>query len=169
LNGQACRNHDGCDKMKAVIQRVLNSSVTVDGKTAGEIEHGYTILLCVINGDSEKEADLLAGKIARLRIFCDKQGKMNLSITDVGGSALVISQFTLCADTKKGNRPSFTDSAEPSEANCLYEYFVGKLSECGISNVQKGIFAADMKVNILNDGPVTIILDTDSWQKSGLK
>lgn len=169
MNGPAFRNHDGCDKMKAVIQRVLNSSVTVDGITVGAIEYGYTVLLCVVNGDSEKEADLLAGKIARLRIFCDEQGKMNLSIADVGGSALVISQFTLCADTKKGNRPSFTDSAEPLEANRLYEYFAGKLSECGISNVQKGIFAADMKVYILNDGPVTIILDTDSWQKSGLK
>lgn len=151
--------------MKAVIQRVLHSSVCVDGKTVGEIQQGFTILLGVMNGDTENEAEVLAGKVARLRIFCDEQDKMNLSITDVGGSALVISQFTLCADSKKGNRPSFSNSAEPKEAKRLYEYFIDKLKESGVHNIQTGIFAAEMKVQILNDGPVTIILDTDLWCK----
>lgn len=154
--------------MKAVIQRVISSSVTVDSTIKGKIGIGYTILLGVVRGDTKHEAELLAGKIARLRVFCDEQGKMNLSVTDVGGSALVISQFTLCADTKKGNRPSFIDSAEPSEADYLYEYFIGELINNGINDVQKGVFGAKMMVSIHNDGPVTIILDTDIWKKSDI-
>ncbi|MGI6248629.1 MAG: D-aminoacyl-tRNA deacylase [Acutalibacteraceae bacterium] len=152
--------------MKAVIQRVSESCVEVNGKTVGKIDGGFTVLLGVMKGDTEKEADLLAKKVAHLRIFEDEEGKMNLSVLDVGGSILLISQFTLCADLKKGNRPSFTDSAEPVEAKRLYEYFSMKLRENGVSNVQHGIFAAEMSVNIVNDGPVTIVMDTDTWPNS---
>jgi D-tyrosyl-tRNA(Tyr) deacylase len=152
--------------LKAVIQRVSESCVEVNGKTVGKIDGGFTVLLGVMKGDTEKEADLLAKKVAHLRIFEDEEGKMNLSVLDVGGSILLISQFTLCADLKKGNRPSFTDSAEPVEAKRLYEYFSMKLRENGVSNVQHGIFAAEMSVNIVNDGPVTIVMDTDTWPNS---
>ncbi len=151
--------------MKAVIQRVNCSSVEVEGNIVGEIGKGLNILLGVMDGDTCAEADVLAGKIARLRIFEDENEKMNLSVTDINGAALVISQFTLCADCKKGNRPSFTPSAEPKTAEKLYEYFVGKLRENGVADVQTGIFAADMKVEISNDGPVTIIFDTDLWMR----
>lgn len=151
--------------MRAVIQRVTKSSVTVDGEIKGSIGKGYNVLLGVMDGDKETQADLLAAKIAKLRVFEDEAGKMNKSVTDISGEILVISQFTLCADIKKGNRPSFTDSAAPDEANRLYEYFCSKLLENGISNVEKGVFAADMKVEIHNDGPVTIVMDTDIWDK----
>lgn len=119
----------------------------------------------VVEGDTDEQAILLAGKIARLRVFEDENGKMNLSINDVGGEILAISQFTLCADCKKGNRPSFTLSAAPDEANRLYELFCSELSANGVRNVEKGIFGADMAVDIANDGPVTIMLDTDIWRK----
>ncbi|NLX94515.1 MAG: D-tyrosyl-tRNA(Tyr) deacylase [Clostridiales bacterium] len=152
--------------MKAVVQRVLNSSVEVKNEIVGAIGHGFTILLGVQEGDTEKEAELLAGKVARLRVFKDRDNKMNLSLKQVGGSALVISQFTLCADVKKGNRPSFTDAAQPDKALELYELFVHRLMAEGITDVEKGVFAADMKLNIVNDGPVTILLDTNIWQKS---
>lgn len=151
--------------MRAVIQRVTKSSVTVDGEIKGSIGKGYNVLLGVMDGDAETQAELLAAKIAKLRVFEDEAGKMNKSVTDINGEILVISQFTLCADIKKGNRPSFTDSAAPDEANRLYEYFCSKLLENGISNVEKGVFAADMKVEIHNDGPVTIVMDTDIWDK----
>lgn len=151
--------------MKAVIQRVNSASVVVDGKTVGEINKGYLILLGVVDGDTEKEAEVLAAKTAKLRIFEDEKEKMNLSITDVDGEALVVSQFTLCADCKKGNRPSFTDSAAPDTAKALYEKYSALLIEQGIKKVENGIFGADMKVSLLNDGPVTIILDTDIWRK----
>ena len=151
--------------MRAVIQRVTKSSVTVDGEIKGSIGKGYNVLLGVMDGDKETQAELLAAKIAKLRVFEDEAGKMNKSVTDINGEILVISQFTLCADIKKGNRPSFTDSAAPDEANRLYEYFCSKLLENGISNVEKGVFAADMKVEIHNDGPVTIVMDTDIWDK----
>ncbi len=151
--------------MKAVVQRVLNSSVEVDNETVGKIGKGFNVLLGVVVGDSEKEAELLAGKVARLRVFEDEQCKMNLSITDIGGEVLVISQFTLCADVKKGNRPSFINSAEPETAKRLYEYFIEELKKNGIKKVEHGIFAADMQVEIHNDGPVTILLDTDIWMK----
>ena len=151
--------------MRAVVQRVTSSKVSVDGKTVGEIGKGFTVLLGVVEGDTDEQAALLAGKIARLRVFEDENGKMNLSVNDVGGEILAISQFTLCADCKKGNRPSFTLSAAPDEANRLYELFCSELSANGVRNVEKGIFGADMAVDIANDGPVTIMLDTDIWRK----
>ncbi len=149
--------------MKAVIQRVIESSVSVDGKVVGSSGKGYMILVGVVKGDTEKHADLLARKTAALRVFEDENGKMNLSVTDVGGEILAISQFTLCADCKKGNRPSFTPSEEPSRANELYELYCEKLKEYGVKKVDKGIFGADMKVSLVNDGPVTICFDTDIW------
>ena len=151
--------------MKAVIQRVLSADVRVDGKTVGKIEKGLLVLLGVMEGDTEKEAALMASKISKLRIFEDENEKMNLSVLDVGGSVLSVSQFTLCADVKKGNRPSFTPSAAPDTANELYEKFNGYLLTEGVRSVEKGIFAADMKVSLINDGPVTIIFDTDIWTK----
>ena len=151
--------------MRAVVQRVTSSKVSVDGQTVGEIGKGFNVLLGVVEGDTDEQAALLAGKIARLRVFEDENGKMNLSVNDVGGEILAISQFTLCADCKKGNRPSFTLSAAPDEANRLYELFCSELSANGVRNVEKGIFGADMAVDIANDGPVTIMLDTDIWRK----
>lgn len=146
--------------MKAVIQRVTHASVKVDGETVGSCGQGFLILLGVMAGDDEKEADKLVNKTVNLRIFEDENGKMNLSSLDIGGEMLVVSQFTLCADCTHGRRPSFTPSAPPDEANRLYEYFVRRLKENGISHVETGIFGADMKVELLNDGPVTIILDS---------
>ncbi len=151
--------------MKAVIQRVNKSSVSVDGEIKGSVGKGYNILLGVMDGDTEAQAELLAAKVTKLRVFEDEAGKMNKSILDICGEILVVSQFTLCADIKKGNRPSFTDSAPPAEANRLYEYFCSKLRENGISKVETGVFAAEMKVEIENDGPVTIVMDTDIWDK----
>ncbi|MBQ1658566.1 MAG: D-aminoacyl-tRNA deacylase [Acutalibacteraceae bacterium] len=146
--------------MRAVIQRVTRASVSVDGKITGEIANGFLILLGVHNDDTEYEADVLAGKISDMRIFTDDNDKMNLSLKDTGGSVLVISNFTLYADCKHGRRPSFFESARPEKAEPLYNYFCTKMRESGIDNVQKGIFGADMKVSLLNDGPVTIVLDT---------
>ena len=151
--------------MKAVIQRVTRASVAVDNTVTGSIEGGFLVLLGVANGDTQAEAALLAAKIARLRVFRDEQGKMNLSLLDTGGSALVISQFTLCADIKKGNRPAFTDAAPPGEAGRLYEYFCECLRAEGVENVQTGVFGAEMHVELLNHGPVTIVMDTDIWRK----
>jgi len=146
--------------VKAVIQRVTHASVKVDGETVGSCGQGFLILLGVMAGDDEKEADKLVNKTVNLRIFEDENGKMNLSSLDIGGEMLVVSQFTLCADCTHGRRPSFTPSAPPDEANRLYEYFVRRLKENGISHVETGVFGADMKVELLNDGPVTIILDS---------
>ena len=151
--------------MKAVIQRVKRADVVVDGKTVGKIDKGFLILLGVVDGDTEKEAEILAAKTAKLRIFEDENEKMNLSLTDVDGEALVVSQFTLCADCKKGNRPSFTPSAAPDVANRLYEKYSELLLDNGIRKVENGVFGADMQVSLINDGPVTIILDTDLWRK----
>ena len=148
--------------MKAVIQRVLDSNVKIDGETVGEIGKGFMILLGVVAGDTKAEADKLIKKIPVLRIFEDENGKMNRSCLDVGGEILVVSQFTLCADCSHGRRPSFINSAPPDEANALYEYFVEELKNAGISKVETGRFGADMKVSLINDGPVTILLDTDS-------
>ena len=146
--------------MIAVIQRVQNSSVSIDGKINGECAHGLMILLGVAKGDTEEDARLLATKISKLRIFCDDNGKMNLSIKDVNGEALVVSQFTLLANYKKGNRPDYFGAADPSVAIPLYEYFV-ELMRSEIKRVGTGIFGADMQVSILNDGPVTIVMDSN--------
>ncbi len=152
--------------MKAVIQRVSEASVTVDGAVVGEIGKGFLVLLGVMDGDTEADADVLAGKVARLRVFTDENDKMNLSVTDVDGEVLCVSQFTLCADVKKGNRPSFTPSAPPAEAQRLYEYFTRRLLAEGVKNVERGVFGADMKVRLLNDGPVTILFDSETWKRS---
>ena len=146
--------------MRLVIQRVLNSSVEIDGKIKGEIGKGLNILLGVAPDDTEEEIKKAVEKTVNLRIFEDEQGKMNLSLNDVEGDVLVISQFTLYADIRKGRRPSFTSAAAPDMANRLYEIFVSRLKENIKGKVATGQFGADMKVSILNDGPVTIILDT---------
>lgn len=146
--------------MKAVIQRVINSSVAVDGEIIGEIGKGFMILLGVMQNDTKEDADKLIKKIPVLRIFEDENEKMNLSCLDTGGEILVISQFTLCADCSHGRRPSFTNSAPPQEANSLYCYFVDELKKSGIKKVATGKFGADMKVSLINDGPVTIVLDS---------
>lgn len=153
--------------MKAVIQRVKYAKVDVDGKTVGSIGEGYMILVGVMQGDTEKQAETLARKTANLRVFTDSEDKMNLSILDIDGEVLAISQFTLCADVKKGNRPSFINSAEPTEANRLYEYFCEQLKQNGVRKVEKGVFGAHMEVSLLNNGPVTILYDTDIWSGRG--
>lgn len=150
--------------MKAVIQRVARASVTVDGRVIGKIEKGLAVLLGVCQEDTEGSCDLLAQKTADLRIFTDETDKMNLSLLDVGGEALVVSNFTLCADTKKGNRPSFTGAMEPDAARALYLRFADALRKKGIK-AETGEFGADMKLELLNDGPVTILLDTGLWEK----
>jgi D-tyrosyl-tRNA(Tyr) deacylase len=145
--------------MKAVLQRVSEARVVVDGTIVGEIGTGTLVLLAVEKGDSERDADWLAKKIVELRMFSDEEGKMNLSLGDVGGSILAISQFTLAGNCTKGRRPSFVDAAPPDEGKRLYEYFVAKTTASGIP-VATGIFQADMKVGLVNDGPVTFILES---------
>lgn len=149
--------------MRAVIQRVTEAAVRVDGQVVGQIGKGFLVLLGVMATDSLREAEVLAGKVARLRVFEDDAGKMNLSPLEIGGEVLVVSQFTLCADIKKGNRPSFTPSAAPDKATRLYEYFMTRLRDEGVEKVEHGVFGADMQVSLLNDGPVTICMDTDTW------
>lgn len=146
--------------MKAILQRVTSASVEVEGKTVGEIKNGFLVLLGVAQGDTEKEADAHAAKISTLRVFTDENDKMNLSLADINGGVLVISNFTLYADCSHGRRPSFIAAARPETAEPLYEYFCKKLSDNGVAVVEKGIFGADMKVSLLNDGPVTIDLDS---------
>ena len=145
--------------MRAVVQRVTEASVTVENKKVGAIEKGMTVLLGVEDGDSERDADYIADKVAGLRIFDDEAGVMNLSAMDIGGEILSISQFTLLADARKGKRPSYIKAARPEEAKKLYEYFNKRLEEKGLK-VEKGIFRAEMLVEIHNDGPVTILLDS---------
>lgn len=145
--------------MKAVIQRVSSAKVEVEGKSVGAIAKGILVLLGVEKGDMEKDADLLAEKIVGLRIFEDEAGKMNLSLADVEGKLLVVSQFTLAGNCSKGRRPSFDSAAPPEEANRLYEYFVAKTRALGVP-VATGIFQANMQVTLTNDGPVTFILQT---------
>src|SRR3990170_3781437 len=152
--------------MKVVIQRVAASRVKIDGKVVSEIGLGYTILLGVADDDSEKEADFLSDKIAKLRVMSDSEGKMNKSILDVSGEILVVSQFTLLADTSGGRRPSFIKAATPDTADRLYQYFVKKLQELGVKKVVTGEFGTYMEVEIVNDGPVTIVLDTSTSNKS---
>mgnify|MGYP003295571030 CR=1 FL=1 len=152
--------------MRAVVQRVSSAQVRVDGECVGSVKQGFLVLLGVMEGDTEKEAQLLASKTAKLRIFTDAEDKMNLSVLDIGGDVLCVSQFTLCADIKKGNRPSFVPSAVPEKANALYEYYMECLKKEGVKNVEHGVFGAHMQVELLNNGPVTIILDTDIWKNS---
>lgn len=151
--------------MKAIIQRVSYAQVDVDEKTAGRIEKGFLILLGVENGDEQRDAQVLAAKIAGLRIFTDDNDKMNLSLADVSGSALVISNFTLCADCSHGRRPNFMQAARPDTAEPLYEYFCDELQKSGVQKVEKGIFGADMKVSLLNDGPVTIDINSKDLKR----
>ena len=151
--------------MKAVIQRVTRASVTVDGEVTGKIGKGFMVLLGVVDGDTEAEMKLLAKKVAEIRIFTDENDKMNLSLDKVDGEVLVVSQFTLCADLYKGRRPSFIGSAPAQVANELYEAFCEELRALGVKKVETGVFGADMAVELVNDGPVTIIMDTDIWKK----
>jgi D-aminoacyl-tRNA deacylase len=142
--------------MRAVCQRVTEARVRIDGAVVGEIGHGLCVLLGIARGDTEVAR--LAGKVARLRVFADEAGRFDRSVLDVGGSALVVSQFTLIADTAKGNRPSFVEAAAPDEAEPLYEQFCVELVQLGVS-VARGVFGASMAVELVNDGPVTIVLD----------
>ncbi|ABX44065.1 D-aminoacyl-tRNA deacylase [Lachnoclostridium phytofermentans] len=144
--------------MKLVIQRVKEANVAVDEKVIGKISKGYVILLGIGKEDTKETADFYINKLLKLRIFEDEQGKTNLSLEDVSGELLVISQFTLYADASKGNRPSFINAAAPKEAEELYDYFVMKCKESG-TTVETGSFGADMKVSLVNDGPFTIVLD----------
>ena len=150
--------------MRAVIQRVSHAGVTVDGKVLGKIGKGFLILLGVSDEDTEEVADRLADKICKLRIFEDENGKTNLSLADVGGELLVISQFTLYADCRKGNRPSFIKAGAPDRANELYEYFMERCRQY-VDVVERGQFGADMKVELLNDGPFTLMLDSSELFK----
>ncbi len=144
--------------MKAVIQRVLKTSLSVDGKLISEIPFGLAVYLGVKVGDTKVQAEALAKKIAALRVFCDENGKMNLSVREVGGEVLLISQFTLYGDASHGNRPSFTEAERPEAANALYEYAADCLRRNGVT-VKLGVFGADMRIEQLNDGPVTIIYE----------
>jgi D-tyrosyl-tRNA(Tyr) deacylase len=146
--------------MKAVLQRVTSASVAVDGVTVGECAHGLMILLGVAEGDTWEDGERLLAKIVKLRIFEDENGKMNRSVTDVGGEMLIISQFTLLANYRHGNRPDYISAAKPDIAKELYERFADA-AEAYVSHVGRGIFGADMKVSLTNDGPVTIVMDSD--------
>ena len=144
--------------MKVIIQRVTRAQVTVENNIIGQIGHGYLVLLGVAQGDDKATAERIAKKLLGLRIFADENGKTNLSIKDVGGELLIVSQFTLCADTRHGNRPSFTTAGSPALANELYEYFI-ELCKQQVPRVEHGSFGAEMKVELVNDGPFTIILE----------
>ncbi len=145
--------------MRIVVQRVSEASVKVEGKSAGEIGGGLLVLVGIEDSDEEKDAEWLASRILNLRIFSDEDGKMNRSVLDVNGEILCISQFTLLADYRKGNRPSFIRAARPDKAVPLFEFFKSELSKSSVK-VESGIFGADMKVSLLNDGPVTIVMDS---------
>lgn len=146
--------------MKLVIQRVTRASVTIDGKVEGEIGKGFMVLVGIAQTDTQEIADKMISKMCKLRIFEDEQGKTNLSLADVGGEVMLISQFTLYANTRRGNRPSFIEAGAPDMAEPLYEHM---LEECGkyVDHVAHGIFGADMKIDLLNDGPFTIVMDSD--------
>ena len=145
--------------MRALLQRVSQSSVEVSGHTIGKIDQGLLILICAMESDSPKDADQLASKISKLRIFTDEAGKMNRSLIDIGGAALVVSQFTLAADTSRGNRPGFSTAMSPDKAGPLFELFMKKL-QTTYPKVKQGVFGADMQVHLVNDGPITISLET---------
>jgi D-tyrosyl-tRNA(Tyr) deacylase len=145
--------------MRAVVQRVTEAEVTVEGRVAGKIGPGLLILLAVAKPDTRREADYMADKVAGLRVFADDNGKLNRSVLDAGGSLLVVSQFTLYGDVRRGRRPSFDKAAEPQQARTLYEHFVKAARGRGVL-VETGVFQEDMRVRLVNDGPVTIIIDT---------
>lgn len=149
-----------CTKMRAVVQRVSNASVQSDGSHTGSIKKGLLILLGIEHDDHREDAEWLADKIRQMRIFSDHEEKMNLSVEDINGELMVISQFTLYASTKKGNRPSFIKAARPEHANELYEYFKDFLNQRTGKQIASGVFGADMKISLVNDGPVTIIVDS---------
>lgn len=153
--------------MKFIIQRVTEASVKVDGDMIGQIGKGFLVLIGVGHGDTKEAADKLVRKMIGLRIFEDENGKTNLSLADVDGQLLLVSQFTLYANCKKGNRPSFTESGAPDLANELYEYIIAKCKE-SVPVVEKGSFGADMKVSLVNDGPFTIVLDSEQAYKNSL-
>ena len=146
--------------MRIVIQRVREASVKINDEIVGEIQQGLLVLLGIEHVDAELDADHLIQKLIHLRIFGDDEGKMNLSVSDISGDLLIVSQFTLFADTKKGNRPSFIRSARPEQARPLYEYFLSQLKKSFSGKIEKGVFGGDMQVELINDGPVTIILDS---------
>ena len=150
--------------MKAVLQRVRRAQVDVDGVTVGSCGQGFLILLGVAQGDTEEDLDRLLAKIVKLRVFEDENGKMNRSVVDIGGELLVISQFTLLANYRHGNRPDFLGAAPPAEANRLYELFIER-AKTFIPHVSHGIFGADMQVSLVNDGPVTIVMDSEVLKK----
>lgn len=158
------KNRWGDKKMKFVVQRVKNAQVVVDEKTVGKIENGFLVLIGITHTDTKEIADYLIKKLINLRVFEDENQKMNLSLNDVNGSLLLVSQFTLYADCSNGNRPSFTEAAKPEFAKELYEYII---DECKnrVDKVETGIFGADMQVKLVNDGPVTIILENNKKQK----
>jgi D-tyrosyl-tRNA(Tyr) deacylase len=145
--------------MKALLQRVSEARVAINDRTVGETKKGLLVFLCAVKGDTDKDLDYIVKKVAQLRIFGDEQGKMNLSVMDIKGEVLVISQFTLAASNRKGNRPSFDDAEVPERAKALYDTFVQRLKEKGLT-VQTGAFAATMAVSLTNDGPVTILIDS---------
>ncbi|MDO4799228.1 MAG: D-aminoacyl-tRNA deacylase [Bacillota bacterium] len=154
--------------MRALIQRVTRSSVTVEDRVVGKIDRGFTVLLGVEDADDDFDVEYIAKKIAALRVFEDEEGKMNRALSEVGGSVLLISQFTLYADTRKGNRPSFVGAGKPEHANRLYQEVAKRLNEKGIA-VETGVFAAHMTVQITNDGPVTIWIDSAEMRKTTTK
>ncbi len=147
--------------MKFVIQRVEKASVTVENNVVGKIDNGYLVLIGICEDDTKDIADKMVDKMIKLRIFDDSEGKTNLSLSDVSGSLLLVSQFTLYADCKKGNRPSFLKAGSPSYANEMYEYIIGKCKTYDNVKVEKGVFGADMQVELINHGPFTIILDSN--------
>lgn len=147
--------------MRVVLQRVTSAQVAIEERVVGQINQGYLLLVGAEDADGDDEVAYLVHKISQLRIFSDEQGKMNLSIQDIGGSILSVSQFTLYADTRKGNRPSFTKAGNPEHANAIYEQFNAQLRDAGLV-VETGEFGADMQVSLVNDGPVTILFDTDN-------
>jgi D-aminoacyl-tRNA deacylase len=146
--------------MRIVIQRVSEASVKIDGNTVGEIKKGLLVFLGIEHVDAEMDADYLIQKLIHLRIFGDVEGKMNLSVSDISGALLIVSQFTLFADTKKGNRPSFIRSARPEQAIPMYDYFLSQLKKSFSGKIEKGVFGGNMQVELINDGPVSIIMDS---------
>jgi D-tyrosyl-tRNA(Tyr) deacylase len=145
--------------MKALLQRVLSARVEIDGRSVSEIANGLLVFLCAVKGDMDKDLEYIVNKVSKLRIFEDDQGKMNLSIMDIEGEVLVVSQFTLAASTRKGNRPSFDAAEAPERAKVIYDTFVTKLRQIGLS-VQTGVFAESMAISLTNEGPVTILIDS---------